>query len=618
MPSGSGEAANPARFSGLDGLRALAVAAVVAYHLFPQALPGGFVGVDVFFVISGFLITRLLVAERDATGRISLGRFWQRRVRRLVPALAIVVVASCTAAWVIEGDVLVGLGWQVLGAATFSYNWLSIASDANYFSASAPELLRNLWSLAVEEQFYLVWPIALLGLLLLRNARLRIALVAGLAMASGIWMAALYEPGGDPTRVYYGSDTHGFGLTIGATLALLTTARPLARPIVAAAFSRFEDRVLPWVGIVALLGIVLFFWFLPETDSASYRGGLFIASLLTAAVILAAIRGRRLGRFLDTAPLRFIGERSYGIYLWHWPVIVLVRAVWPARMSDPGAVVGTGLVALIISVVAALLSYRLLEQPIRRHGLRGLLPAAGRIARRSRTRRQFVAAAAVLGVLLCVGTGAAIVSAPETTTAQTRIQQGQEALDASPPSAPPPSTPTPTLARIPGGDQITAVGDSVMLASAPELQAAFPGIAIDASVSRGLYAAPDILSALDQAGALRTVVVLGLGTNGPIEQDSLDRVLDIVGPDRSIVLVNAFADRDWTVGVNEMLADCSARNRNVELANWHDAIATHTDVLADDNIHPGPTGAQIYADSIMAALRRLVEPPPLPGPGGYR
>ncbi|MCW5944643.1 MAG: acyltransferase, partial [Cryobacterium sp.] len=176
----------PPRFAGLDGLRAIAVLSVVAYHLFPGTLIGGYIGVDLFFVISGFLITALLLRQKESLGKIDLKGFWVRRARRLLPALFLLLIVICSVAAMVGGNVLIDLGRQILGAVTFSSNWLSILSEHSYFTESNPELFRNLWSLAVEEQFYLIWPLALLLLLLLPYRRLRWVLLAGVAVASGL------------------------------------------------------------------------------------------------------------------------------------------------------------------------------------------------------------------------------------------------------------------------------------------------------------------------------------------------------------------------------------------------------------------------------------------------
>ncbi|MDJ0337725.1 acyltransferase family protein [Cryobacterium sp. PH31-O1] len=595
------------RLAGLDGLRALAVIAVVVYHFFPALLPGGFIGVDVFFVISGFLITGLLVSEHTRTGRISLRRFWQRRARRLVPPLIPVILISCSIAFLIGGDVLVGLGAQLLGATTFGYNWVSIANDASYFSVNEPELLRNLWSLAVEEQFYLVWPLLLLAVLLLRRPPVRLAVVTALFIASAFWMGLLYQPGADPTRVYYGSDTHSFGLFAGAALALL-----LRRP---SGHRNELPRLRPWLGGAAVLAIAAFALWLPEDGTATFRGGLVAVSLATAVAIWAGVRGGRFGRLLDSTPLRYLGERSYGIYLWHWPVLVLLQLLWPAA-SRSGSLLPIGLLAATITLVLAVVSYRWLEVPIRRVGVRGSIRHIGRLWTGTTRRRRLVAAAAALSLLLVGGTTAAVVAAPAQTSAQLRIERGQRAMDAAARAAThaaaaaeaaAQAAATPVLADGP----ITAIGDSVMLASAPELQATFAGMTVDASVSRGMYSADDILLALKAAGQLQPLVVIGLGTNGPITGDELTNILRILGPDRQLVLVNAYAERDWTDGVNATLSEFAAGNRRVELANWHDTIAGRLDLLAGDHVHPGPIGGQLYADEVRAAADRLAAVPPL-------
>jgi peptidoglycan/LPS O-acetylase OafA/YrhL len=624
-PTGPGAAAR--RLSGLDGLRGLAVSLVVVFHLFPPLLGGGFIGVDVFFVISGFLITGLIVAERETTGRFSALRFWRRRARRLLPALVPLLLVCSSAAWLIGGDVLVGLGWKMLGAGTFSYNWVSLGADTSYFGTGQPELFRNLWSLAVEEQFYLIWPLLLLLLLQVRRPRVRLVVVLALAAASAGWMAGAYLPGADPTRVYYGSDTHSFGLLIGAALALLLRCRP------AATAPKAPRRSVAWTrsawGVVAVAGLIAAAVLLPDDAALTYRGGLVGVSLLAAVVIWAGVAGTWFGRMLDTAPLRYLGERSYGLYLWHWPLLVLVQLAVPAGRT-PGGVIAAGLVTLVLAVGAAAASYRWLELPIRRLGLRAAfgrlwalagapvepaaLPASGITPAPARSRRSAMAilvVASVTTLALLAGATASVLLAPGVTSAQAEVLRGQQALaraqEAQAAQAAQDAADVAAGRAAPAtlGATITAVGDSVMLASAGPLQDEFPGILIDAAVSRGMESAPEILTAHRDAGTLRDIVVLGLGTNGQIAAVDLAAIMRVLGPDRKLIVVNAFADRDWTAGVNAELADFSARRNRVVLADWHDAIAPHVDVLADDGIHPGPTGGGIYADAVAAALERL-------------
>lgn len=600
------------RLAGLDGLRAIAVIAVIVFHLGNGLLPGGFIGVDVFFVISGFLITTLLLREHGETGHIRVRSFWARRARRLLPALALVVLASSTAALVIGGDVLVGIGRQVLGAATFSYNWLAVASESSYFDSITPELFRNLWSLAVEEQFYLLWPFAVLLLVLLRRRALMAAGIALLALLSVTTMLVLPSMGATATRLYYGTDTHSFGLSLGAVLAV-ASARWSPRAL---EWRRLPRRVVVALGALALLGIAAVAALMAEDSPLVFTGGLPLVAVLTALAIAGStVAESPLGRLLDLRPLAWVGERSYGLYLWHWPVFILAGAAMPD--ANPWLL---GATALVVTVVAATLSYRYVEQPVRRRGARAVARewiAAWRSGAR-RTATAAVGTAAVLALL--AATLAAVATAPATGLAQERIEAGQAAIDdhAAPQSAPTGDAVGAQPAALPGGDQIYAIGDSVMLAAADEVIATFPGIAVDAAVNRRMSDAPAIVQSLIDTGTLRPILLLGLGTNGPVDQASIDAVSALVGYRTEIVLVNAQAPRGWIPGVNALLAQYAQSHRNVELANWFEAIAPRLDVLARDKIHAGgPIGGTIYAGAIRDALQRLAELPPLLNSNDY-
>ena len=609
----------PYRVVGLDGVRAVAVLLVMLFHLTPGAVIGGYIGVDLFFVVSGFLITTLLLREREDAGRIALGSFWVRRARRLLPALGVLVLVCCTAAVLIGRDVLVGLGAQVLGALTFSSNWMFLAVESDYFDTTVPELFRNLWSLGVEEQFYLLWPL-LLVLVLVRIPRwLRIVAIALIGIGSAIEMAVLWVPEA-ATRVYYGTDTHSFGLAIGALLAVLALHWP-TRPL---EWARGHRRALGIAGPVALLGILVLAVVMPDDAPIVFRGGLVAVALLSAVVIAALlVPGTPLARILDSRPLRWIGQRSYGLYLWHWPVFVLVVAALPAWKRDGLEGWALGGIALAVTVVAAALSYSFVEQPIRRNGFR----ASFRRFRASFRSTPHALVASVWVVILVfatsIGTAAAVSSDPGAGETEVLVQAGQQALDeananaeAAPPA--PADAPVDQPAVDPeappqpvGGEQITAIGDSVMLAAVPTLQEKFPGIQIDASVSRSLYAAPDLVRALVSQDQLRDVLVLALGTNGPIDRNVLDEVRQIIGPNREMVVVNVQAPRTWTPGVNTTLSSFALSYRDVELANWHDAIQPSLNLLAGDQIHFGSAGAIIFSATIRDALQRLAELPPL-------
>lgn len=608
--SGPGEPSAPPperrfRVPGLDGVRALAVTVVVVFHLAPSGvLPGGYLGVDVFFVVSGFLITTLLLRERAGSGGTRLGAFWIRRARRLLPALFLLLLVCSAVAAMIGGDVLVGLGVQILAALTFSSNWAFIATGSAYFDAATPELFRNLWSLAVEEQFYLVWPILLVVLLVRIPRWARLSLVGVVAVGSAVLMALVWSPA-DATRAYYGTDTHAFGLAAGAFLALLVGDGTVRRA------GRAARGWAAGAGFVALGGLLALAAVLPEDSAEAFRGGLALVAVLTVVLLASLlVPGSPVARVLDLAPLRWIGVRSYGIYLWHWPVWVLLAAVipWPRDGAGGWALGG---IALGVTVAAAALSSAFVETPLRRDGFRATFRRVRDVAPRSR-RALAAAAAMVTSATLVVVALFGVIRDPGRGEVEALVQAGRDAIATAPPGtatpSPDPTTPPPQPAA---GSQITAIGDSVMLAAAPTLQQEFPGIAIDASVSRSMYAAPAIVQAQISAGTLRQVVVVALGTNGPVDRETLERLRRMIGPDRELVLVNAQAPRGWIPGVNAELSSFAQYYRSVELANWYAAIQPKLGLLAGDQVHFGPGGAAVFAGTIRDALQRLAELPPL-------
>ncbi|HEY5359875.1 MAG TPA: acyltransferase family protein [Streptosporangiaceae bacterium] len=357
---------------GLDGLRALAVLAVIAYHEQLGWALGGLLGVGVFFTLSGYLITSLLLSQWSAGGRLQLKDFWLSRGRRLLPALF--VMLAVVTAWVtlLDRARLAGLRTAVAGAVTYTSNWYLISSRQSYFARFAPPApLDHLWSLAVEEQFYLIWPaLLLLGLLCVRKRRpgavtwLALPTLA-LAAASAVLMLRLYQPGLDPTRVYEGTDTRAFGLLVGAALAMACAGRAGRR--LREQPRRLTRLLADGAGVAGLAVIGLMIWRVGQYSPFAYRGGMVALSAASAAVVAAAAcPGSRVGLALGWAPLRWIGARSYGIYLWHYPIIVLTT---PANTGED---LPRAAAQVAASVLLAALSWRFIEEPVR-HGALGRL-----------------------------------------------------------------------------------------------------------------------------------------------------------------------------------------------------------------------------------------------------
>ncbi len=380
---------------GLDGLRALAVIAVLLYHADLPWAPGGFLGVDVFFVLSGYLITTLLRSEWEARGQVSLGAFWGRRARRLLPALALLLVAVLAfASLFLHGEVA---GWRgdILAALGYAMNWYLIYGHKSYFEAVGRlSPLQHLWSLAVEEQFYLVWPLLFVaGMRVLRRWGMLLATLAG-AAASTALMVAWYNPAADPSRLYYGTDTRATALLLGAALALIVSTGHRVPG------TRFPAWVLDTIGLAALICLIVCMVRLGAYGPFLYRGGFALVALAAVAVIAAVAHPHTLmlPALLRGRVLRWVGVRSYGIYLWHWPVFVVTRPHLDVPLD------GTPLLLLrfALTVGLATLSYRFIEAPVRNGALLRAWQAMREVngPRRRQLRARWALSAGTLAALI--------------------------------------------------------------------------------------------------------------------------------------------------------------------------------------------------------------------------
>jgi peptidoglycan/LPS O-acetylase OafA/YrhL/lysophospholipase L1-like esterase len=574
----------------LDGIRALAVAGVLLYHGEVARVPGGFVGVDVFFVLSGYLITSLLLAEMGGTGRIDLRRFWARRARRLLPAAFLVIAVCVVVAAVFLPEGAGRTRSDALWSFVYLNNWHEILAAHSYFAAfERPSLLQHLWSLAVEEQFYLLWPLALAACLARLGRRGTVAVTAAGAVASALAMALLMHPGGDPSRVYFGTDTHASGLLIGALLAFAWPMGGFRSAPPPRAVALLDAAAV--IGLASVLGAMASF---RDYDPQVYRGGLFAVSAGAALLIAAAVHPAcRVARSLGVAPLRWVGQRSYGIYLWHWPVMALSRPgldlAWSRWLLVP--------LQIALAVGLAAISYRWVEQPVRSGvAARELKAWLDRRAPRGRL-------AVVTSAALAVAVAAVWIGGRSSPVRQVMLVSQRSAAAATSPGA------AQAVAAQRRADRARpiAVGASVMLAA----QAALGRhVTVDAAVGRQFADVLARLQSYRSAGRLPSRVVVQIGENGPIfggDVRALQRVLRGV---RRVVLVNVRVPRRWNAEVNDLLAATAKTWRAARVADWYDASAA-PGLLYDDGTHPNPRGRRVYARLIERALRDS----PAPGAG---
>ncbi len=615
------------RLAGLDGLRAVAVLAVVAFHLDFSLAPGGFLGVDVFFVISGFLITNLIAREILDTGRLRLGSFYLRRARRLLPAVAAMLTVVTIAGLTVWRDQLATLKGGVLASLGYVTNWWLIADDQSYFNSTGrPSMVQHLWSLAIEEQFYLVWSVVIVALVGIAARRInpvaRVRLVAltaiVLAIASTITMAVFAIRDnlpyfGSTSRVYFGSDTHSMGLFLGAAcgawFAVRTRDAPVRPTRLPAKFVWLTDVV----GALALVVLVVQFFTLTEFTTTLYRGGFLAFDALAVAVIVCAIRRRSLlGRILDMRPVRWVGQRSYSIYIWHWPVAVVTRP----GLDVQGPVVLINICRLVLILGLAALSHHFIEVPLRSGQF-----ARWRAERRNRARLGWDTAAVVTTLIaaLCLGGAASAVGPTMLPTfltpspsAPVRPSVSVSVSAIAPQPRPEPRQPSmsrgathtsaapPVVARVP----ISAFGDSVLLGAAAALRAVAQHLDLDAVEGRQPYEILDDVLAQARAHTLEPYVVVHAGNNGIISPDQLRETLHALGDRTRVVLVNDQVPRDWQDVNNATLASVAKGFANVVLLDWHSLSAGKSGWFYSDGLHLTPAGTVAYARLVQTALTR--------------
>ncbi|SHI22623.1 Peptidoglycan/LPS O-acetylase OafA/YrhL, contains acyltransferase and SGNH-hydrolase domains [Sporobacter termitidis DSM 10068] len=646
---------------GLDGLRALAVVAVIGYHLGLPFLPGGFLGVTLFFALSGYLITDILMSEWARESKISLKNFFIRRGKRLLPA--VIFLLLCVSAYVslFRPDLLSNLKSAFLPALFFFSNWWYIFNGTPYFASFAtPSLLTHFWSLAVEAQFYLIWPLLLIaGQRFIKKKWLMIALTALAAAASAVLMAVLFQPGVDPSRIYYGTDTRVFSLLLGACLALACPSRK----IMEAGRSRTARIVLDVAGFAALLGILFAVIYFTQYDDILYRGGMFLFSVVSLLLIAAAATPSTIiGKFFSIKPLRFIGNISYGIYLWQFPVIVISNTVFGSdRVNVP-----LSICQVAATVLLAAFSYYAVERPIRKNRIDDLL--RNDIYMKILHARWWKKTAGALAVALVVVAGVGLLYArpvdnrdeelsalpselhmdpsndPDTAPPPADTSTAPPSAEVSPsapatpddspdmsptppgvkpsdkpspppspegtdpaqsPSPPPAASPTDSAPIVSSDLSVTLIGDSIGIDVAPYLKKYYPNMIAEAKVGRQFYEAKKVITELIQNDQLAPTVIIELGSNGTVKESSLRDIIDLIGSDRKIVFVNTQVPKSWCTAVNSTLSKVSEEYANTVVADWYGASVNKSEYFYKDDVHPNKAGSLVLAKVISDAIENL-------------
>lgn len=591
---------NPRYMPGLDGVRAVAVIAIIIYHLNPQWLSGGFLGVDTFFVISGYLITSLLLTEYHNTGKIKLMSFWLRRVKRLIPAVLFLVMGVIVLSLIFMPTEIQKVRADSIAAIFYVSNWWYIMQNVDYFEQFAVQPLKHLWSLAIEEQFYLVFPIVLLSLLsfIRRLKSIRIIFLI-LLVISMIAMMVLYVPNENVARVYFGTDTRIQTLLMGVLLALVWPPFQLKAKV-----NRQMRTMIDTAGVVGLAILFICFKFVSETNSILYYGGFFLISTVTLLVIASSVHpSGYFAKFLGNKVFTFIGSRSYSLYLWHYPIIVLIHHQFVQGQIPPLVYV----VEILLMVLMAEFSYKFIEQPFRKEGFNIFAFNHLKNWRSQKVLRTWLVIILLIPTLL-VMVGSFNRFAQKNSTRVTEVNTEEiDKLITQP-------LPLPQLKIdgfvVKGNKQKYAswkpllIGDSVMVDIGDDFRSFVPKADINGKVGRQLVEATSLAKRQYQSYRDKNdIVVLELGTNGDFTEEQLNSLLEQFG-EADIYLVNTRVPRSYESHVNQVLAKAAKKRANVTLVDWYSRSENHTEYFAPDGIHLQPPGVRALTNSIIQAIEK--------------
>lgn len=599
--------------TGIDGVRTLAVLGVIIYHLLPTTLPGGYLGVPLFLLISGYFVTLQLVRQMDQTGGIQLTKFYLKRLRRLYPVLIVMLTVTTAYITLFARDLLHNIKSTIATNLLWVYNWWEIGHGQSYFDRFNGESpFTHLWTLGVEAQFYFLWPLILFMLFLILRKRSKIMwTVFILAAASAVEMALLFDPQ-NINRVYYGTDTRAFSLLLGSWLALCWPIDHLNANLTVHA-----ARILDGVGIGALLIMLLGFFTLLGQSSWTYRGGMFFYSLIGMILIATVVHpGSHMNRWLTNPFFTWIGQRSYGIYVYQLPVMVFYERVIEIGRHP----VINALVECLLILAISELSYRLVEQPLAHYQWRHL-PASIRhwIDFKMRDWRQWLKVGPVVIICFIALCGLMLPSKPAKKSAvQTRIEKSRQATAAKNKQIAKGNTAkvnvnskslqkkyglTSNQLKVASELKVTAIGDSVMADASQGIQEIMPHAYVDAEVGRQGSATPAVIKDLKAKGQLQKNVILNLGTNGAMDSQTINDILTAIGKDHQVYWITPHVPtRDWEQTVCDQIKQAAKQNANVHVIDWNQAANGHAEWFAQDKVHMNEQGNAYFTRLIVKTI----------------
>ncbi|AJT51079.1 acyltransferase [Limosilactobacillus mucosae LM1] len=599
--------------TGIDGVRTLAVLGVIIYHLLPTTLPGGYLGVPLFLLISGYFVTLQLVRQMDQTGGIQLTKFYLKRLRRLYPVLIVMLTVTTAYITLFARDLLHNIKSTIATNLLWVYNWWEIGHGQSYFDRFNGESpFTHLWTLGVEAQFYFLWPLILFMLFLILRKRSKIKwTVFILAAASAVEMALLFDPQ-NINRVYYGTDTRAFSLLLGSWLALCW---PIDR--LNASLTAHAARILDGVGIGALLITLLGFFTLPGQSSWTYRGGMFFYSLIGMILIATVVHpGSHMNRWLTNPFFTWIGQRSYGIYVYQLPVMVFYERVVEIGRHP----VINALVECLLILAISEFSYRLVEQPLAHYQWR-YLPASIRhwIDFKMHDWHQWLKVGPVVIICFIALCGLMLPSKPAKKSAvQTRIEKSRQATAAKNKQIAKGKTAkvnvnskslqkkyglTSNQLKAASELKVTAIGDSVMADASQDIQEIMPHAYVDAEVGRQGSATPAVIKDLKAKGQLQKNVILNLGTNGAMDSQTINDILTAIGKNHQVYWITPHVPtRDWEQTVCDQIKQAAKQNANVHVIDWNQAANGHAEWFAQDKVHMNEQGNAYFTRLIVKTI----------------